>query len=389
MHRRQALDDAHTSLVLLTFLAAAMALSACGELEEDMAFDTQADEVVEKNFGWFNRNKIVSDAYFTSTGGWTSSAIQRFFERTPYGRSWLASERIGHESAADMVARVARQYRINPMLLIARIQVESSTVAQASRPSQWKINRLLGCGCPDGYDCAYAPPGLDGQLQCAGEKLRELFDLSASGRGWWQRNSGRHSSDGSWINPQNHATAALYAYTPWVLEGRGGNWLVWKILKEFESHGDRFNMTQDTTPTETDVHATNAHSETNNHDTATPFSGDTCASGCIWSRYAVTIGAQESQTQCVGGPCACVVDGNIYESCSRDDQDGPEDTDPDVTPPSTQTSMGELGGRCAWGCIWSSYAVESGLQEANGRCDGVPCACVADGNANIECEPSP
>ena len=158
MYRRQALDDAQTLLVLLTFLAAAMALSACGELEEDVTFDTQADEVVEKNFGWFNRNKIVSDAYFTSTGGWTSSAIQRFFEQTPYGRSWLASERIGHESAADMVARVARQYRINPMLLIARIQVESSTVAQASRPSQWKINRLLGCGCPDGYDCAYAPP---------------------------------------------------------------------------------------------------------------------------------------------------------------------------------------------------------------------------------------
>jgi hypothetical protein len=33
-----------------------------------------------------------------------------------------------------------------------------------------------------------------------------------------------------------HATAALYAYTPWVLQGRGGNWLVWNITLRFARH---------------------------------------------------------------------------------------------------------------------------------------------------------
>ena len=32
------------------------------------------------------------------------------------------------------------------------------------------------------------------------------------------------------------ATAALYAYTPWVLVGRGGTWLVWNVTKKYANH---------------------------------------------------------------------------------------------------------------------------------------------------------
>ena len=34
----------------------------------------------------------------------------------------------------------------------------------------------------------------------------------------------------------NHATASLYAYTPWVLVNTGGNWLVWNITRKYEQH---------------------------------------------------------------------------------------------------------------------------------------------------------
>src|SRR6185503_10451750 len=44
------------------------------------------------------------------------------------------------------------------------------------------------------------------------------------------------SLDGLSVTPANHATAALYAYTPWVLTGQGGNWLVWNVTKKFVHH---------------------------------------------------------------------------------------------------------------------------------------------------------
>ena len=44
-------------------------------------------------------------------------------------------------------------------------------------------------------------------------------------------------------------------------------------------------------------------------------SGDRCAAGCIWSGYAVSIGAQSAEAQCDGQPCACVVDGDVHSSC--------------------------------------------------------------------------
>ena len=35
--------------------------------------------------------------------------------------------------------------------------------------------------------------------------------------------------------PKNAATAALYTYTPWILEGSGGNWLFWNVYRKYIS----------------------------------------------------------------------------------------------------------------------------------------------------------
>lgn len=44
--------------------------------------------------------------------------------------------------------------------------------------------------------------------------------------------------------------------------------------------------------------------------------GSYCAPGCIWSNYAVSTGVQKLTHYCDGKGCACVVDGDIYSSCS-------------------------------------------------------------------------
>ena len=55
--------------------------------------------------------------------------------------------------------------------------------------------------------------------------------------------------------------------------------------------------------------------------------GDTCSEGCIWSSYAVAFGAQEAEIQCGGTSCACVAEGNIYESCTQQEiEEQQEDT---------------------------------------------------------------
>lgn len=44
--------------------------------------------------------------------------------------------------------------------------------------------------------------------------------------------------------------------------------------------------------------------------------GSTCAPNCIWSKWAVSSGVQKLTHYCNGVGCACVVEGDIYSSCS-------------------------------------------------------------------------
>lgn len=55
--------------------------------------------------------------------------------------------------------------------------------------------------------------------------------------------------------------------------------------------------------------------------------GTSCANGCIWSGYAVSMDAQEATDSCSGIPCACVEDGNIWSACETEQESGeiPED----------------------------------------------------------------
>jgi len=49
------------------------------------------------------------------------------------------------------------------------------------------------------------------------------------------------------------------------------------------------------------------------------------------------------------------------------------------------TEKSLLGSTCAPGCIWSKWAVSSGVQKLTHYCDGEGCACVADGNIYASC----
>lgn len=187
--------------------------------------------------GTFDRHDVMSDGFFTNTDLLTADEMQGLLENTPYGRRcFLADETVGGRRVADVLVETARREGLNPLLLLARMQVEKSLISQSTSPGGNRVSYAFGCGCPDGRACNPAYKGLDRQIECGARTHMRLFRASQDGSGGWRQGHTRRSLDPLSVTPANHATAALYAYTPWVLQGRGGNWLVWNVTNRFVDH---------------------------------------------------------------------------------------------------------------------------------------------------------
>jgi len=229
-------------LVLAVVTACADAPDGEHEEAEDFVVDS-ADGKADGVPATFDMNNVVDDALLTNAGAMTVDDVQAFFERNPYGtRSWLASYKSNGVSAAQMVVEAAQTHDVNPLILIARMQVETSLVSKTSTPSQRMIDRALGCGCPDGGSCNTAYSGLQRQLDCGARTLRRWYDASIDGSGQWRKGSTRSTLDPRRVTPGNHATATFYAYTPWVLVGSGGTWLAWNVTRKYVRYAEGANL---------------------------------------------------------------------------------------------------------------------------------------------------
>jgi hypothetical protein len=227
------------ALVLAAFVlpACATEMVDSGEAGEDFDYSTDADG--KSDGASFNQHDVVSDEIFTAAGAMTVDDVQRFFEESPYQtRSWLADYQVNGVSAAQFIVDAAEAQQIHPLMLISRMQVESSLVAKTTKPAQSKIDKILGCGCPDGSGCSSQFRGFGPQMLCGAETLRKWYDGSEDGTGQWRKGVSRKTLDPKTVTPANHATASLYAYTPWVLVGRGGNWLVWNVTRKYVRHAE-------------------------------------------------------------------------------------------------------------------------------------------------------
>ncbi len=222
-------------------------LAACTSGDDDGALhDEPADFEIEPDDGkgdgvsaTFNANEVVGDDLFVNDGSMTVAEIQAFFEDSPYNnRSWLADYSSNGVSAAQAISDAATLEGIHPLMLIVRMQVEASLVSKSSRPSSSRIDKALGCGCPDGAGCSASYRGFDRQLVCGAKILRTWYDGSVDASGQWRKGSPRKTLDPRTVTPVNHATASLYAYTPWVLVGSGGNWLVWNVTRKYVRHAE-------------------------------------------------------------------------------------------------------------------------------------------------------
>jgi hypothetical protein len=233
-------------------LAAALALASC--VSDVGGNEAQGDPADYDDVGWsgpdgkgdvsgipalFDRHLIMTDELMHARNAVDAAALQDFFEMSPYGtRSWLADHTIDGKRFSEVLAAESAVGGIDPIVLLARMQVESSLVSATVKPSSSKLSHALGCGCPDSRACSAAYSGLVNQLRCATEVLNARHADSVSGQGEWALQKTKKTLDPISVTPRTHATAALYAYTPWVLVGRGGNWLVWNVTRKYLKHFD-------------------------------------------------------------------------------------------------------------------------------------------------------
>jgi hypothetical protein len=195
----------------------------------------------------FDKDRLMEDSFYAAKNWATGAEIQRFLEDTVWGRrSWLAEEKIvllgdGPDGApisiAEAIAKTAEAHGINPLLLLARMQVEKSLVSPGEAPSE--AVRSFGLGChkvtaehPNGLDPSVA--SLNVQLECGAQTLETQLKKARAGQNQFTIDRDATTQDGVEIHPENAATSALYSYTP--LEGtkaHNGNWLAWNVTFRF------------------------------------------------------------------------------------------------------------------------------------------------------------
>lgn len=195
----------------------------------------------------FQPGRIMDDAVFTRYNSMNTSQIQSFLNsklsscdthgNQPYNstmnrREYAASRGVStpficlkdyHEhgkSAAQIINDTAKEFQINPQVLIVLLQKEQGLVTD-DWPWPVQYRTATGYGCPDTAPCDSEYFGLTNQLRWAARMFRAIMNDSPT---WytpynlgnnqipWHPNSGCGTST---VNIQNRATKALYNYTPY------------------------------------------------------------------------------------------------------------------------------------------------------------------------------
>lgn len=238
------------ALVLVSATVTA-ALAGCSSKEESLSGTRSA--TTERAI---DVDDILDDATMTDDRSMTVAEVQSFLEHTPYGHpSVLASYRPKGKPAAQIIVDTAREYALNPKLLLVRAQLEQALVSkQTATPQQ--LDRALGCGCvdtpkstttpgaPSAHTCSARYVGFENQVRCAASTLRHALDGLAGAkhatRSGWSKGTSKATLDGIEVTPKNDATAALYSYTPWVGKLGGGRSTVggtsahWQLWNDFD-----------------------------------------------------------------------------------------------------------------------------------------------------------
>lgn len=212
-------------------------------------FKNQAEEADAANVANFDPGYIISDYQMSNYKSMNETEIQRFLktknscndtninkytmgEKVSYfsesmpPRTWhvanghfvcLADEDFNGESAAHIIYKAARDYEINPQVLIVLLEKEQSLITDTF-PHSGQYRSATGYGCPDTAACSSKYYGFKNQVRNAAVLFRTVLNGGWTnyplGNNYVQYNPSA-SCGGSIVNIRNLATSALYRYTPY------------------------------------------------------------------------------------------------------------------------------------------------------------------------------
>ncbi|RJO62236.1 hypothetical protein C4544_00060, partial [candidate division WS5 bacterium] len=202
----------------------------------------------------FDNSRVIDDSKFSNKGTMNESQIQSFLSsRGSYLASYtVPAERdiawqgvVYHESpwlgpvgsevnttgwsAAKVIYNVSQWYGINPQVLLATLQKESSLVTNPSPPYYGLVQWAMGyayteggiinaCGTATNHNPTGSCAGFAMQMDWAGGGLKSWMNWANShdSRAGQYYTGNTISIDGQAIYLGNGATAALYRYTPHI-----------------------------------------------------------------------------------------------------------------------------------------------------------------------------
>jgi hypothetical protein len=119
----------------------------------------------------------------------------------------------GHGDASASVCGIDIHNTISPVAILAVLQKEQSLITMKTK-NQAALNVAMGYACPDSGGCDSKYKGFTKQVENGAWQLRFNFER-AQGHGFSDYQVGQTVKiDGKKVKIANHATAALYRYTP-------------------------------------------------------------------------------------------------------------------------------------------------------------------------------
>ena len=191
----------------------------------------------------FHAGNIISDYTMSNTSTMNESQIQEFLtKKNPCGDTniWRANYYSGYkyhiengkfvclsqetfeyngvkQTAAQVIYEAARDYRINPQVLLVLIEKEQSLISD-TWPNSIQYRSATGFGCPDTAECDSKYYGFRNQVRHAAELFRDVLDGGYTnypvGQNFIYYNP-NFACGGSQVYIENLATSALYRYTPY------------------------------------------------------------------------------------------------------------------------------------------------------------------------------
>ncbi len=190
----------------------------------------------------FNPENIISDALFYDGNAMSSAEIQTFLDAkigacrndkclnvlttgissrdAVYSQSTgnliCSAIQGGSMKVSELIYRVQVACGISAKVILVTLQKEQG-LTTSKEPSDWNLKAAMGASCPDTAPCDPAFAGVGPQILKGTQQLKTYKAAKFAkqpGRNYVGY-SPTESCGGTYLNIQNHATAALYSYTPY------------------------------------------------------------------------------------------------------------------------------------------------------------------------------